>query len=198
VLALRNVSARGDERSLFESFDLTLGRQRVALTGPNGAGKTTLLQIALGGRAPDTGSAWRDLSRIGSISQGAADWLRDDSLFALLQDGQAGASHEKLAQQLVAHRFPLALAERPLRSLSPGERTRAALICLFQRSPAVELLVLDEPTFSLDLIGQRALTRALLAWPGGLLVASHDRAFLAAINANRILELGSPQPPTAA
>jgi ATPase subunit of ABC transporter with duplicated ATPase domains len=198
VLALRSVSARSDGRSLFDSLDLTLGRQRVALTGPNGAGKTTLLQIALGARAPDTGSAWRDSSRLGSISQGAADWRRDDSLFALLQNAQAGTSHEKLAQQLVAHRFPLALAERPLRSLSPGERTRAALICLFQRSPAVEVLVLDEPTFSLDLVGQRALTRALLAWSGGLLVASHDRAFLAAINANRILELGSPQPPTAA
>ena len=198
VLALRSVSARSDERSLFESLDLTLGRQRVALTGPNGAGKTTLLQIALGARAPDTGSAWRDLSRIGSISQGAADWLREDSLLAVLQNGRAGASREQIAQQLVAHRFPLALAERPLRSLSPGERTRAALICLLQRSPAVELLVLDEPTFSLDLVGQRALTSALLAWPGGLLVASHDRAFLAAINANLMLELASPQPPTAA
>ena len=90
---------------------------------------------------------------------------------------------------LVAHKFPLGLAERPLRSLSPGERTRAALICLFQRSPAVELLVLDEPTFSLDLVGQRALTNALKAWPGGLLVASHDRAFLAAIDATTLLEL---------
>jgi ATPase subunit of ABC transporter with duplicated ATPase domains len=197
VLALRSVSALSDERSLFESLDLTLSRQRVALTGPNGAGKTTLLQIALGAREPDTGSAWRDPSRIGSISQGAADWLRDESLLALLQNGRAGASHVEIAQQLVAHRFPIALAERPLRSLSPGERTRAALICLFQRSPAVELLILDEPTFSLDLVGQRALTRALLAWSGGLLVASHDRAFLAAINANTILEVGSAQPTAA-
>jgi ATPase subunit of ABC transporter with duplicated ATPase domains len=190
VLALRGVSARTEERLLFESLDLTLGRQRVALTGPNGAGKTTLLQLALGARAPLNGWAWRDLSRIGSIDQGASDWLRDDSLVALLGGEQPGASQEKIAQQLVAHKFPLALAERPLRSLSPGERTRAALICLLQRSPAVELLVLDEPTFSLDLVGQRALASALSAWPGGLLVASHDRSFLAAINANQVLELG--------
>jgi ATPase subunit of ABC transporter with duplicated ATPase domains len=193
------VSARADERWLFESLDLTLGRQRVALTGPNGAGKTTLLELALGARAPHCGSAWRDLSRIGSIAQGAADWLLDDSLSALLRNSPAGKSDETVAQQLVAHKFPLALAERPLRSLSPGERTRAALICLFQRSPAVELLVLDEPTFSLDLVGQRALASALLAWPGGLLVASHDHSFLAAINANRVLKLGGAQlPPTAA
>ena len=197
VLALRGVSARADERWLFESLDLTLGRQRVALTGPNGAGKTTLIELALGARAPHSGSAWRDLSRIGSIGQGAADRLLDDSLATLLRNGQAGAGDERLAQQLVAHKFPLALAERPLRSLSPGERTRAALICLFQRSPAVELLVLDEPTFSLDLVGQRALASALLAWPGGLLVASHDRSFLAAINANRVLKLGGAQPTAA-
>ena len=74
----------------------------------------------------------------------------------------------------------------------PGERVRAALICLFQRSPAVELLVLDEPTFSLDLVGQRALTRALRAWPGGLVVASHDRAFLSEISVDRVIELGKP------
>jgi ATPase subunit of ABC transporter with duplicated ATPase domains len=192
VLALRGVSARTEQRLLFESLDLTLGRERVALTGPNGAGKTTLLQLALGSRAPLTGWAWRDLSRIGSIGQGAADWLRDESLVALLRSEQPGASQEEIAQQLVAHKFPLALAERPLRSLSPGERTRAALICLLHRSPAVELLVLDEPTFSLDLVGQRALASALSAWPGGLLVASHDRSFLAAINANQVLELGRP------
>ena len=190
VLTLRGVSARSDGRLLFESLDLQLGRQRIALTGPNGAGKTTLLQVALGARKPQAGSVWRDLSRIGSIAQGAADWLLDDSLLALLQDGRAEASHERVAQQLVAHQFPLALAQRSLRSLSPGERTRAALICLMQRSPAVEVLVLDEPTFSLDLVGQRALASALRAWPGGLLVASHDRSFLAAIDANQVVELG--------
>jgi ATPase subunit of ABC transporter with duplicated ATPase domains len=91
---------------------------------------------------------------------------------------------------IVAHEFPLALAERSFRSLSPGERTRAALICLFQRSPAIELLVLDEPTFSLDLVGQRALTNALKAWSGGLVVASHDRSFLTAIEVGAVIELG--------
>lgn len=190
VLALRGVASKAGERWLFRALDLNLGRQRVALTGPNGAGKTTLLEIALGTRPPSAGAVVRDLARIGSIAQGAADWLLDDSLLELLRVNSVEASAEPLAQMLVAHKFPLGLAERPLRSLSPGERTRAALICLFQRSPAVELLVLDEPTFSLDLLGQRALTNALRAWHGGLLVASHDRAFLAAIGATTVLELG--------
>jgi ATPase subunit of ABC transporter with duplicated ATPase domains len=76
-----------------------------------------------------------------------------------------------------------------MRSLSPGERARAALICLFRRSPAVELLILDEPTYSLDLVGQRAMTDALRAWPGGLVVASHDRDFLSAVGADTVMEL---------
>lgn len=71
----------------------------------------------------------------------------------------------------------------------PATGYRAALIALFRRSPPIEVLVLDEPTYSLDLVGQRALASALRAWPGGLLVASHDRAFLAAIGTERWIPL---------
>ena len=90
----------------------------------------------------------------------------------------------------MAHQFPLPLAERPLKSLSPGERVRAALICLLARSPSVEFLVLDEPTYSLDFFGYQALRDGLKAWPGGLLIASHDRDFLTAIGIQDYLELG--------
>jgi ATPase subunit of ABC transporter with duplicated ATPase domains len=188
VLVLSGVSAHAGGRVLFASLDLHLGRQRVGVVGPNGTGKTTLLEIMMGRRVPTAGSVVRDLPRIGSIEQGAADWMLDDSLLSVLS--LQGASADDAARLLVAHRFPLALADRPMRSLSPGERARAALIALFRRSPAVELLVLDEPTFSLDLIGQRALTKALRAWPGGLVVASHDRAFLAAIGTDAVIEVG--------
>ena len=145
----------------------------------------------LGRRAPTTGSAFREPSRIGAIEQGGANWMMDDTLLEHLSLLAPSRTLEEAARLLVAHKFPLALAERPMRSLSPGERTRAALICLFRRSPAVELLVLDEPTFSLDLVGQRALTNALCAWPGGLVVASHDPAFLSAIGIDTLIRLGS-------
>lgn len=65
------------------------------------------------------------------------------------------------------------------------------LLCLFHRTPTPTLLVLDEPTYSLDLVAWRALCDTLRAWPGGLLVASHDRAFLASIGLDRHLELGA-------
>jgi ATPase subunit of ABC transporter with duplicated ATPase domains len=123
--------------------------------------------------------------------------MLDDTLLSRLCSEDPSLSPRGAAEILVAHRFPLALGGRPLRSLSPGERARAALICLFQRAPPVEVLVLDEPTYSLDLVGQRAMTAALRAWPGGLVVASHDRAFLAAIGVDVILHVRSapPMPP---
>ncbi len=77
----------------------------------------------------------------------------------------------------------------PLATLSPGERVRAALICLSQRRPAPELLVLDEPTQDLDFVGLAALEAVLAAWPGGLLVVSHDPEFLEAIGVSRTLAL---------
>jgi ATPase subunit of ABC transporter with duplicated ATPase domains len=64
------------------------------------------------------------------------------------------------------------------------------LLAVFARPDAVELLVLDEPTFSLDLVALRALEAALRVWPGGLVVASHDREFLAALGVQRTIELG--------
>lgn len=187
VLALHGVSQGVGGRRLFDALDLELGRQRVAVVGPNGAGKTTLLEIMLGQRRPELGTAHADLSRIGCIEQGGRNWLLDESLRQHLSD--RGVSSDDSARLLVSHKFPLALAERPLRSLSPGERARAALIALFARSPTVEVLVLDEPTFSLDLVGLRALTQALQRWPGGLVVASHDRAFLQALRIDRSIEL---------
>lgn len=174
--------ARASRRALQVKLPLVLtppsltGRHpRLAVTGPNGAGKTTLLESMLGGSA-----------RIGSIAQGGADWMLEESLLSCL--GAEGA------ERLVAQKFPLALAQRPLRSLSPGERVRAALICLFQRDPPLEVLILDEPTYSLDLLGKKALTAALQAWPGGLVVASHDLDFLRQIGIEEWLALPQGQP----
>jgi ATPase subunit of ABC transporter with duplicated ATPase domains len=191
LLVLCDISAEIAERRLFPRIDLRMGRQRIGVVGPNGAGKTTLLQIMLGRRAPATGSVVRAPNAIGSIDQGGTDWMLDESLLAYLETEASARATEFPADLLVAHKFPLALAERPLSSLSPGERVRAALICLFRRAPPLELLVLDEPTYSLDAVGRHAMTRALRAWRGSLVVASHDRAFLEQIGVDTYIRLGS-------
>jgi ATPase subunit of ABC transporter with duplicated ATPase domains len=95
VLALRGVSARAGDRRLFASLDLRVRRERVAVVGPNGAGKTTLLEIMLGRRAPASGSVLREASKIGSIAQGAADWMLDETRFACLHREAPSLSPEE-------------------------------------------------------------------------------------------------------
>ena len=190
LIEAEGLSLAREGRVLFEALDLEIGRERVALVGPNGSGKTTLVEVLLGEVEPDAGRVHtRADERIGLISQGGANWRDDRSLLEhLVEDDPTKLGHA--AALLVAHRFPLALAERPLAELSPGERVRAALICLYRRRPPLELLILDEPTISLDFVGLDALTQALAAWPGGLVVASHDQDFLAAVGFDRRLSLG--------
>ena len=189
VIMLQNVSAFAGERCLFSNITLHQQRERLAVTGYNGAGKTTLLRIMLKEVIPASGSVITNQPKVGYIAQSGMNWMLDESLVSYLFSSGEFQSPEAVFEQVVAHKFPLALAQRPLRFLSPGERIRAALICLFQRAPAIELLMLDEPTNSLDVVGRNALVDVLNAWSGGLVIASHDQGFLKAIGIRKILDL---------
>jgi ATPase subunit of ABC transporter with duplicated ATPase domains len=189
VISCEGLTADAGARTLFSGLSLQVGRDRTVVCGPNGSGKTTLLEVALGLRRPASGRVLCDTARVGYVAQGAGNWCLDESIVELLATHLEVASAAHAAQVLHAHRFPLALAGRALATLSPGERLRAALICLTRRRPAPDLLVLDEPTQHLDFVGLAALEAVLAAWPGGLLVVSHDRAFLEAIGVSRRLEL---------
>lgn len=187
LVEARELTVRRDEGNIVTDLNLSLARHRVALVGPNGSGKTTLLQTLLGERTPAGGSVTCRRERIGVIAQGAQNWMLADSLLDLLC---AGPNDVEAAQRLVAQRFPLALADRPLAGLSAGERVRAALISLLGQARPPELLVLDEPTDNLDILGQKALLEVLSSWPGGLLVASHRPDFLEGLGVNQWVRLG--------
>ena len=189
VISCEALTAAAGARTLFSGLSLDIGHERMAVCGPSGSGKTTLLEMALGLRQAVSGRVRCDSSRVGYVAQSAVNWCVDESLVELLASQLEAPSPDRIAQILHAHRFPLALAGRALATLSPGERLRAALVCLTRRQPAPELLVLDEPTQHLDFTGLAALEAVLAAWPGGLLVVSHDAEFLAAIGVSRRLEL---------
>ena len=127
--------------------------------------------------------------QIAYISQGATNWFLEDSLLQYLSIENGKSSPEELAALILSHKFPLALAQRPLKSLSPGERLRAALICIFQQVPVTQILILDEPTYSLDIIGQKALKSILTSWQGGLIITSHDSEFLEEIKVEKYIRL---------
>ena len=192
IVSLESVAARAGDRVLFQGLDLQLGRDRLAITGCNGAGKTTLLRIMVGDLDPASGSARCTPERFGVIAQHASNWASSDSLLDHLLTSSNAITPRAAAKLLLAHKFPFALAERPMASLSPGERVRAALICLFQRRPAIELVLLDEPTDQLDFAGASALRLALRVWPGGLVVVSHDMEFLQAIGIAGRIDLDAP------
>ena len=190
IACLREVRARAGERVLFEDLSLALNRERLAVTGPNGSGKSTLLELLAGARQPERGHVASDAPRIGYIAQNAVNWCIEQSLVQHLIH-ESHLSPDAAASCIYAHKFPFALGERPLASLSPGERLRAALICLLQRPSPPELLILDEPTSHLDFVGQDALRSVLRHWSGGLVVASHDEEFMEAIRLDTRLALES-------
>src|SRR5690606_17293406 len=142
-------------------------------------------------RPPAIGRARVDPVRLAYVAQNASNWSLPTSLLEELQFESALSTRDAAARLLTAHEFPLALAARPLSSLSPGERVRAALICSFSKLPTPGLLVLDEPTDDLDFVAADALARVLSAWQGGLVVVSHEAHFLSAIRMDQQIELGA-------
>jgi ATPase subunit of ABC transporter with duplicated ATPase domains len=157
---------------------------RVAITGANGSGKSTLLALLLGRLTPETGRASLGPGVVvGEVDQARATF---DSDLTLL-DAFRRAVPDLLpadARTLLA-KFGLGADQvtRLSRTLSPGERTRAGLALLQARG--VNLLVLDEPTNHLDLPAIEQLEQALDAFPGTVLLVTHDRRMLEAVETTR-------------
>lgn len=163
-------------------LSLAIKRQRIAIKGDNGAGKTTLIKIIMGHIKPFHGSVCHsNIKKIAYISQGAENWLLEESLFDYLLQNNTYSSDDDVINMIVAGKFPLALSKRPMNSLSHGERVRAALICILanhNKQLSLECLVLDEPTISLDILAVYELKKLLKKWSGALIIVSHDEGFL--------------------
>ncbi len=161
---------------------------RVAITGANGAGKSTLL-AALLGRAELT-SGYATLGSgvvVGEVDQARGLFLGDLPLVDAFQDAVPDMTPADVRTLLAKFGLKAAHVMRPAASLSPGERTRAALALLQGRG--VNLLVLDEPTNHLDLAAIEQLEQALESYTGTLLLVTHDRRMLEAVQVNRRLSV---------
>ena len=194
--------ATPDGRPLFDGLTLALLRERIGIVGRNGCGKSTLLRLIAGDIEPAAGSVHRAGS-IGMLAQLADERLTvaqalgvADDLARLrrLERGEGSLDDAAEADWTLESRIEEALAEtglpalpldRPVASLSGGERTRVALARLLIEAP--DLLLLDEPTNNLDADGRAAVAQLLARWQGGCVVASHDRALLEHVD--RIVEL---------
>ncbi|MFB7264894.1 ABC-F family ATP-binding cassette domain-containing protein, partial [Streptomyces nojiriensis] len=161
---------------------------RVAITGANGAGKSTLLAVLLGRLAPDSGSATLGSGvLVGEVDQARGLFLGDEPLLEAFCAAVPETEPAEVRTLLAKFGLKAAHVLRPAATLSPGERTRAALALLQGRG--VNLLVLDEPTNHLDLPAIEQLESALDAYEGTLLLVTHDRRMLDAVHVTRRLEV---------
>jgi ATPase subunit of ABC transporter with duplicated ATPase domains len=161
---------------------------RVAITGANGAGKSTLLAALLGRLPLEAGAAQLGPGVVvGEVDQARGLFLGDEPLMAAF--GAAVPELPDAEVRTLLAKFGLRAAHvlRPAGTLSPGERTRAALALLQARG--VNLLVLDEPTNHLDLAAIEQLEAALAGYPGTLLLVTHDRRMLEAVHTTRLIEV---------
>ncbi|MGH6654529.1 MAG: ABC-F family ATP-binding cassette domain-containing protein [Actinocrinis sp.] len=169
--------------------DLEIGwAQRVAITGANGSGKSTLLAVLLGRLAPDAGAASLGPGVVvGEIDQARGLFLGGQKLLDAFSEQVPEQAPADVRTLLAKFGLRSGHVLRPAATLSPGERTRAALALL--QSRGVNLLVLDEPTNHLDLPAIEQLESALDSYSGTLLLVTHDRRMLNAVHVTRRLEL---------
>ena len=195
--------ATPDGRPLFSDLTSSFGRQRTGLVGRNGCGKSSLLRAMAGEVEPAAGS----IARTGSVALLRQDWPDDAisiavalevagplALLRRIEAGEGDASDFAAADWTLEERIGAALAEvglpgldldRPLASLSGGQRTRISVARAVIAAP--DLLLLDEPTNNLDADGRAAIAALIAGWKGGVVVASHDRVLLEMMD--RIIEL---------
>ncbi|BEL02551.1 ABC-F family ATP-binding cassette domain-containing protein [Actinoplanes sichuanensis] len=176
--------------------DFTLGpvtlqidwADRVAITGANGSGKSTLLAALLGRIPLDSGTQHLGPGVVvGEVDQARGLFLGGEPLARAF--GAAVPDWPDADVRTLLAKFGLRSAHvlRPAVTLSPGERTRAALALLQARG--VNLLVLDEPTNHLDLPAIEQLESALASYTGTLLLVTHDRRMLEAVATDRRLQV---------
>ena len=201
MLTIADVSKSYGTRTLFSEVSLFVARtDRLGLVGPNGAGKSTLFNLILGEESADEGTlTWERGADYGFLPQESAP-VGEETIIQIATSGKKLAPEndddwdidwtlEPRAKKILSGLgFRETDHDRPAKSFSGGWVMRAHLARLLVSEPA--LLLLDEPTNHLDLEALLRFQDYLTRYPGGLIIISHDRAFLNAL-CTGILELRS-------
>ena len=182
VIDVANLRKGFGDRLLIEDLTFSLPRSGiVGIIGPNGAGKTTLFRMLVGEEQPDAGSITIGDTVAMSYVDQSRDALRAErTVFEEITDGveivKAGTREIPARAYVSSFNFRGSDQQKLVGTLSGGERNRVHLAKLLQSNGNV--LLLDEPTNDLDVDTLRALEAGLEAFPGCVVVISHDRWFL--------------------
>jgi ATP-binding cassette subfamily F protein 3 len=192
VVVAENLVVSAGDKLLLDGASFAIERgEHVALVGPNGSGKTTLVETMLGLREAASGTV-----RLGHGVEAAYFSQHEvelDERGSVLEAAMAGTGLKRPDAQKLLGQFLFSgwdEHEKAAAVLSGGERRRLALAIAV--ASGANFLVLDEPTNHLDVESREALERALEAFPGTVLLVSHDRALLDAV-ASRLLAVEERQ-----
>ena len=188
VIEAKNLSFSYGTKPLIKDLSFLVRRQeRVMFLGPNGSGKSTLMKLINSLVKPDSGKITLGYNiKIGYYDQENRGLSLDKTVFGEMRDEYPDKKDVELRSALALFLFGAEDMEKPISTLSGGERARLTLAKLILKK--VNLLIMDEPTNHLDIGSCDALENALMAFDGTIVAVSHDRYFINRI-ATRIIEL---------
>jgi ATP-binding cassette subfamily F protein 3 len=182
------ISKAYDGQVLFRDLFFEIHRgDRIAVVGPNGCGKTTFLKVLTGYEFPDSGRImWGKAAECSYYNQVFDELDLDDTVTHAINIVKMAyfKPRKQVNRFLSLFQFSEMDLEQQISTLSGGQRARVALAkCLLS---GASVIVLDEPTNHLDLTSTQVMERALVHFPGAVVVVSHDRFFIDKI-ATRLL-----------
>lgn len=182
VITAHGLSKGFTDKLLMEDVSFAVPRAGiVGIVGPNGAGKTTLFRMIVGQEAPDAGTLELGSTvQLSYVDQSREDLENSHTVWEEVSGGHdilhLGRAEVNSRAYLSWFNFAGSDQQKQVSVLSGGERNRLQLAKLLKSGGNV--ILLDEPTNDLDVDTLRALEDALLAFPGCVMVTSHDRWFL--------------------
>ena len=182
ILEVEHVSKGFGEQLLIDDLNFSVPRGAiVGIIGGNGAGKSTLFRMISGTDQPDSGTVrLGETVVLGHVAQSRDSLSDDKNVWEEISEGneiiQIGRYETPSRGYVSRFNFKGGDQQKMVRDLSGGERNRVHLAKLLKKG--ANFLLLDEPTNDLDVETLRALESAIEAYPGTLMVISHDRWFL--------------------
>ena len=179
IIAMERAAVGYDDRTVLSQLDLSLSNDdRIGLLGANGNGKSTFAKLMAGRLEASAGRMVRAPKLdVGFFAQHQVDDLDpDDTPFRAVARLMRGAPESKIRGKAAQYGFSGPRAETPVAQLSGGEKAR--LLLGLSTFSAPHLVILDEPTNHLDIDSRAALTEAINAYEGAVILVSHDRHLL--------------------
>lgn len=193
VTRIEGLTKEFSTKAILKNADVLINaKDRISLIGKNGVGKTTIIKLIVGEENYQGGELeiGHNVS-VGYFAQDEAEKLDGDkTVFETIDDLAVGDMRKNVRNILGSFLFGGEDADKKVKVLSGGEKTRLAL-CKLLLEPH-NFLILDEPTNHLDIKSKNVLKEALMKFDGTLLVVSHDRDFLDGLT-NRIFEIKNNQ-----